>query len=59
MVFKSLYTGRESSDELRHVLREWYSTASRAFRDKVAKPVLCHLNGKNIYQKLVRAKVPM
>ena len=58
MVFKALYTGRESSDELRRVLREWYSTASRAFRDKVAKPVLCHLNGKNIYQTLVRAKVP-
>ena len=58
MVFKSLYTGRESSVELRRALREWYRTASGAFKDKVAKPVICHLHGKNIYQTLVRAKVP-
>ena len=28
------------------------------FKKIVPKPVMCHLNGQNIYKKLVRAKVP-
>ena len=58
MVFKSLYTGRESSDQLRTTLREWYNSTPESFKKLVPKPVLCHQNGKNIYNTLVRAKVP-
>ena len=58
MVFKSLYTGHESSDLLRCTLREWYQSTPESFKQLVPRPMLCHLNGKNIYNTLVRAKVP-
>ena len=58
MVFKSLYTGHESSDVLRCTLREWYQSTPESFKQLVPRPMLCHLNGKNIYNTLVRAKVP-
>ena len=59
MVFKSLYTGRESSDQLRCILRDWYSCTPESFKLLVpTRPVLCHLQGQNIYNTLVRAKVP-
>ena len=58
MVFKSLFTGRESSELLRCTLREWYDSTPEGFKLLVQKPTLCHTNGKNIYCTLVRAKVP-
>lgn len=58
MVFKSLFTGRESSELLRRTLREWYDSTPESFKLLVQKPILCHTNGKNIYRTLVRAKVP-
>ena len=58
MVYKSLYTGRESSAQLSCALQEWYKSTPQEFKALVARPMLCHLNGKNIYNTLVRAKVP-
>lgn len=58
MVYKSLYTGRESSAQLSCALQEWYKSTPEDFKALVARPILCHLNGKNIYNALVRAKVP-
>ena len=58
MVFKSLFTGHESSELLRCTLREWYDSTPESFKLLVQKPILCNVNGKNIYKTLVRAKVP-
>ena len=58
MVFKALYMGRIANLALSHTIKEWYDATPRDFKAIVPKPVVCHLNGQNIYRKLVRAKVP-
>ena len=58
MVFKALYMGRVANLALSRTIKEWYDTTPMDFKVMVPKPVMCHLNGQNIYKKLVRAKVP-
>ena len=58
MVFKALYMGRVANLALSRTIMEWYDTTPMDFKVMVPKPVMCHLNGQNIYKKLVRAKVP-
>lgn len=58
MVFKALYMGRIANLALSRTVKEWYDATPMDFKVIVPKPVLCHLNGQNIYKKLVRAKVP-
>ena len=58
MVFKALYMGRIANLALGRTIKEWYDTTPMDFKVMVPKPVMCHLNGQNIYKKLVRAKVP-
>ena len=58
MIYKALYTGSIASHTLRSVLQEWYETAPLDFKVVVPKPIVCHMVGKNIYNTLVRAKVP-
>ena len=58
MIYKVLYTGSIASHTLRSVLQEWYETAPLDFKAVVPKPIVCHMVGKNIYNTLVRAKVP-
>ena len=43
---------------LSRTIKEWYAATPADFKKIVPKPVMCHLNGQNIYKKLVRAKVP-
>ena len=58
MVFKALYMGRIANLALSRTVKEWYDATPMDFKRMVPKPVMCHLNGQNIYKKLVRAKVP-
>ena len=58
MVFKALYVGRIANHALSRTIKEWYDATPADFKKIVPKPVMCHLNGQNIYKKLVRAKVP-
>ena len=58
MVFKALYMGRIANLALSRTVKEWYDATPTDFKVMVPKPVMCHLNGQNIYKKLVRAKVP-
>ena len=58
MVFKALYMGRIANLALSRTIKEWYDATPMDFKVMVPKPVMCHLNGQNIYKKLVRAKVP-
>jgi len=58
MVFKALYMGSIANHALSRTIKEWYDATPRDFKLIVPKPVMCHLNGQNIYKKLVRAKVP-
>ena len=58
MVFKALFMGRIANQALSRTIKEWYAATPADFKKIVPKPVMCHLNGQNIYKKLVRAKVP-
>ena len=58
MVFKALYVGRIANSALSRTIKEWYHATPADFKTVIPKPVMCHLNGQNIYKKLVRAKVP-
>ena len=58
MVFKALYVGRIANSALSRTIKEWYDATPADFKTVIPKPVMCHLNGQNIYKKLVRAKVP-
>ena len=58
MVFKALYVGRIANGALSRTIKEWYDATPADFKTMIPKPVMCHLNGQNIYKKLVRAKVP-
>ena len=58
MVFKALYVGRIANSALSRTVKEWYDATPADFKTVIPKPVMCHLNGQNIYKKLVRAKVP-
>ena len=58
MVFKALYVGRIANSALSRTIKEWYRATPADFKTVIPKPVICHLNGQNIYKKLVRAKVP-
>lgn len=58
MVFKALYVGRIANHALSRTIKEWYDATPADFKTVIPKPVMCHLNGQNIYKKLVRAKVP-
>ena len=58
MVFKALYMGRIANFALSRTIKEWYHATPKDFKALVPRPVMCHLNGQNIYRKLVRAKVP-
>ena len=58
MVFKALFMGRIANHALSRTIKEWYDATPADFKKIVPKPVMCHLNGQNIYKKLVRAKVP-
>ncbi len=58
MVFKALYMGRIANLALSCTIKEWYHATPKDFKALVPRPVMCHLNGQNIYKKLVRAKVP-
>lgn len=58
MVFKALYMGRIVNHALSRTIKEWYDATPADFKRLIPKPVMCHLNGQNIYKKLVRAKVP-